>query len=340
MEKKLPVATTSPTSSDLSTAEFPPSPDAASSVSSQQQVLQARRQQYGPNAALNYSQPLHMVRGEGTYLWDAKGRQYLDCVNNVAHLGHCHPGVSAGASESSRHILRAACPAQHQQHMLHSLPRACTCVHAGSSTQDSRGTGCSRYIAGGVNLLWIVEYHHALLLPQVTAAVCQQLGTLNTNSRYLSEALTGYTEQLLATFPEQLEVAYLVNSGSEANDLALRICRWAQQAVLQPALRQRCPCAGTWSCTAWLAQAAATCMLHAHANPSHVYGLCSSRQSSPCGNLCRCTQATRTSGNQPLQLHLARCPAQHTGPPQAAASLPPLPRHASGPAGQTPHTRQ
>jgi 4-aminobutyrate aminotransferase-like enzyme len=60
---------------------------------------------------------------------------------------------------------------------------------------------------------------------QVTAAVCQQLATLNTNSRYLSEALTGYTEQLLATFPQQLEVAYMVNSGSEANDLALRICR-------------------------------------------------------------------------------------------------------------------
>ncbi len=97
MEKKLPVATSSTTSSDLTTAEFPPSPDAASSGSSQQQVLQVRRQQYGPNAALNYSQPLHMVRGEGTYLWDAQGRQYLDCVNNVAHLGHCHPGVSAGA---------------------------------------------------------------------------------------------------------------------------------------------------------------------------------------------------------------------------------------------------
>jgi 4-aminobutyrate aminotransferase-like enzyme len=95
--KKLPVTTTtSTTSSDLTITDLPPSPDAATSSSSQQQVLQARRQQYGPNATLNYSQPLHMVRGQGTYLWDDQGKQYLDCVNNVAHLGHCHPGVSVG----------------------------------------------------------------------------------------------------------------------------------------------------------------------------------------------------------------------------------------------------
>jgi 4-aminobutyrate aminotransferase-like enzyme len=47
-------------------------------------------------------------------------------------------------------------------------------------------------------------------LPQVTAAVCQQLSTLNTNSRYLSATLSGYVEQLLATFPPPLEVAYMV----------------------------------------------------------------------------------------------------------------------------------
>jgi ethanolamine-phosphate phospho-lyase len=49
---------------------------------------------YGPNAALNYAEPLVMVRGEGTYLYDQHGARYLDCVNNVAHVGHSHPKVS------------------------------------------------------------------------------------------------------------------------------------------------------------------------------------------------------------------------------------------------------
>ena len=39
-----------------------------------------------------YDQPLHIIRGEGSYLKDYHGRQYLDCYNNVASLGHCHTG--------------------------------------------------------------------------------------------------------------------------------------------------------------------------------------------------------------------------------------------------------
>ena len=41
--------------------------------------------------AINYDTPLHMVRGEGCRLYDYEGREYLDCVNNVAHVGHSHP---------------------------------------------------------------------------------------------------------------------------------------------------------------------------------------------------------------------------------------------------------
>jgi hypothetical protein len=54
----------------------------------------------------------------------------------------------------------------------------------------------------------------------VTAAVCQQLSTLNTNSRYLSGALTGYVEQLLATFPAPLEVAYMVRAADAGRWIA------------------------------------------------------------------------------------------------------------------------
>ena len=40
-----------------------------------------------------YSEPVHIVRGEGVWLYDADGRRYLDVYNNVPHVGHCHPHV-------------------------------------------------------------------------------------------------------------------------------------------------------------------------------------------------------------------------------------------------------
>lgn len=58
-----------------------------------EEVLSKRRAHIGPNTTLVYKRPLHMVRGEGCRLWDADGNEYLDCVNNVAHVGHCHPKV-------------------------------------------------------------------------------------------------------------------------------------------------------------------------------------------------------------------------------------------------------
>ena len=42
---------------------------------------------------LFYDQPLHLVRGEGVWLFDADGNKYLDMYNNVPHVGHCHPHV-------------------------------------------------------------------------------------------------------------------------------------------------------------------------------------------------------------------------------------------------------
>ncbi len=58
------------------------------------QELIARRQAVlGPTYQNFFDEPLHLVRGAGTALWDAAGRQYLDCYNNVASVGHCHPRV-------------------------------------------------------------------------------------------------------------------------------------------------------------------------------------------------------------------------------------------------------
>ena len=103
------------------------------------------------NLSLAYAPPLHIVRGIGTRLFDPLGRAYLDCVNNVAHVGHEHPAV----------------------------------VRAGQ----------------------------------------RQMAVLNTNTRYLHEKVLAYAERLVALLPDELSCCFFVNSGSEANELALRLAR-------------------------------------------------------------------------------------------------------------------
>ena len=61
--------------------------------------------------------------------------------------------------------------------------------------------------------------------PRVVRAGQRQMAVLNTNTRYLSDLLAEYAERLAATLPEPLRVCYLVNSASEANELALRLAR-------------------------------------------------------------------------------------------------------------------
>ena len=114
-------------------------------------ILAARQKHLGASLSLSYDEPLYLVRGSMQYLFDEQGRALLDGVNNVCHVGHCHP--------------------------------------------------------------------------RVVAAARQQIGLLNTNTRYLHENIVDYAERLTATFPEPLEVCFFVNSGSEANDLALRLAR-------------------------------------------------------------------------------------------------------------------
>jgi 4-aminobutyrate aminotransferase-like enzyme/Ser/Thr protein kinase RdoA (MazF antagonist) len=117
----------------------------------QAELLAARNKNLGPSLSLSYKSPLHIISGSRQYLFDAGGRRYLDCINNVAHVGHSHP-----------YVVRAA---------------------------------------------------------------AEQMRRLNTNTRYLHELLIEYTERLTATLPQRLSVVYLVNSGSEANELALRMAR-------------------------------------------------------------------------------------------------------------------
>jgi 4-aminobutyrate aminotransferase-like enzyme/Ser/Thr protein kinase RdoA (MazF antagonist) len=61
--------------------------------------------------------------------------------------------------------------------------------------------------------------------PRVVRAAQDQLGLLNTNTRYLHDNVVRYAERLMGLLPEPLRVCYFVNSGSEANELALRLAR-------------------------------------------------------------------------------------------------------------------
>ena len=119
-------------------------------LSPQDQALVARRQRLlGPAYRLFYETPVHLVRGEGVWLYDAEGKAYLDCYNNVASLGHCHP--------------------------------------------------------------------------HVTQATAKQAATYASHTRYLNEVVLDCAEKLLSHFPPALSQVMFTCTGSEANDLALRI---------------------------------------------------------------------------------------------------------------------
>jgi len=114
-------------------------------------VLEQRQKYIGPSLKTAYAEPLTIIEGRGQYLIDNSGRAYLDCVNNVCHVGHSHP--------------------------------------------------------------------------RVTQALEKQAGILNTNTRYLHPLLGEYAKRLTDTLPDSLEVCFFVNSGSEANELALRMAQ-------------------------------------------------------------------------------------------------------------------
>ncbi len=60
---------------------------------SQTDLISRRDRVFGAGAPLFYEEPLHIVRGEGVYLYDADGRRYVDMYNNVPCVGHGNPAV-------------------------------------------------------------------------------------------------------------------------------------------------------------------------------------------------------------------------------------------------------
>jgi 4-aminobutyrate aminotransferase-like enzyme len=111
--------------------------------------LAKRQATFGAASVLFYEQPIEMVRGEGVYLYDAAGTQYLDMYNNVPSVGHCHPHVAS--------------------------------------------------------------------------AIAAQAARLNVHTRYLNRVVENYADRLLSHFPAPLSNLVMTCTGSESNDLAMRI---------------------------------------------------------------------------------------------------------------------
>ncbi|MBM3520642.1 MAG: aminotransferase class III-fold pyridoxal phosphate-dependent enzyme, partial [Alphaproteobacteria bacterium] len=67
-------------------------------------LFESRKRLMGKKPLVFYDPPLHIVSGEGVWLTDADGRRYLDCYNNVPHVGHCHPYVAEAIVRQARRL--------------------------------------------------------------------------------------------------------------------------------------------------------------------------------------------------------------------------------------------
>ena len=76
--------------------------DAARLSETERALIERRARVLGPAYRLFYEHPLHLVKGEGVWLYDADGKRYLDAYNNVASIGHCTPRWSRRCTQRAR----------------------------------------------------------------------------------------------------------------------------------------------------------------------------------------------------------------------------------------------
>ena len=60
-------------------------------MSGNRDIIRRREKYLAPSFSLSYQEPLHIVKGEGQYLYDNNGKKYLDAVNNISHVGPAIP---------------------------------------------------------------------------------------------------------------------------------------------------------------------------------------------------------------------------------------------------------
>ena len=65
-------------------------------------LINLRQTYLSPSMSLSYNEPLNIVKGKGQFLYDLNGKKYLDCVNNIHHVCHCHPKVVEASYKQSK----------------------------------------------------------------------------------------------------------------------------------------------------------------------------------------------------------------------------------------------
>ena len=58
-----------------------------------QDLIKTRKINISNNFSISYKKPIQFLEAQFQYLYDEKGKKYLDCINNISHVGHCHPQI-------------------------------------------------------------------------------------------------------------------------------------------------------------------------------------------------------------------------------------------------------
>lgn len=134
---------------------------------SSNEIQQLRQRYFSKTLSLSYQQPLKIVRGYGAYLYDEKGLDYLDMVNNVCHVGHCHPDVVA-AGQQQMALLNTNTRYLHDnlvnyaEQLLRTMPdelSVCFFVNSGSEANEL-AFRLARAATGGRDLIVVDEAYH------------------------------------------------------------------------------------------------------------------------------------------------------------------------------------
>lgn len=137
-------------------------PRRAKSLPSVEDLIARRKKLMGSKLYVFYDPPLHMVKGEGVWLTAADGKRYLDCYNNVPHVGHCHPHVVAALTRQIRTLntntrYLGEQVLEYSERLTATLPAklsVCAFVNSGSEANDIAWRMATTYTraAGGITM--------------------------------------------------------------------------------------------------------------------------------------------------------------------------------------------